>query len=104
MDDGSPDDCPKICDDCAKKDPRIIVIHQKNKGVSGARNAGLQRASGKYIMFVDSDDTMRREAVDTLLKDSLCHDADIVWAPMQNRNNNNDNEFCGAECSILKNE
>lgn len=41
VDDGSPDDCPKICDDYAKKDPRIIVIHQKNKGVSGARNAGL---------------------------------------------------------------
>lgn len=104
VDDGSPDDCPKICDDYAKKDPRIIVIHQKNKGVSGARNAGLQRASGKYIMFVDSDDTMRREAVDTLLKDSLCYDADIVWAPIQYKSDKNDDEFGRGKYTVLTNE
>ena len=56
VDDGSPDNCGKILDEYAKKDTRIIVIHQKNQGVSAARNAGLDVASGEYITFVDSDD------------------------------------------------
>ena len=56
VDDGSPDNCPRICDDYAKIDGRIIVIHQENAGVSAARNAGLDRARGEYIGFVDPDD------------------------------------------------
>lgn len=56
VDDGSPDGCPQICDAYAKKDDRIKVIHQANKGLSGARNAGLNMATGEYIAFVDSDD------------------------------------------------
>ena len=56
VDDGSPDKCPKICDKYAEKDQRITVIHQKNSGVSVARNAGLKRAQGQYIGFVDPDD------------------------------------------------
>ena len=56
VDDGSPDRCPQICDDWAKKDPRVRVIHQKNSGSSAARNAGLDIAVGDYIGFVDSDD------------------------------------------------
>ena len=56
VDDGSPDDCPQICDEYAKKDERIIVIHKPNGGLSSARNAGLEAASGEYIGFVDSDD------------------------------------------------
>lgn len=56
VDDGSPDKCPEICDEYAAKDQRIIVIHQKNSGVSAARNAGLKRAKGQYIGFVDPDD------------------------------------------------
>lgn len=56
VDDGSPDNSPKICDEYAKKDDRIIVIHKPNGGVSSARNAGLDRATGKYIGFVDPDD------------------------------------------------
>lgn len=80
VDDGSPDDCPKICDDYAKKDPRIIVIHQKNKGVSGARNTGLQNAEGDYIMFVDSDDELYSTAVEILLDDAEKYNADIISA------------------------
>ena len=53
VDDGSPDDCPKMCDGWAEKDDRIRVIHQ---GLSGARNAGIDIAQGEYITFVDSDD------------------------------------------------
>ena len=83
VDDQSPDNCPKICDDYAKKDFRIKVIHQKNKGVSGARNTGLCNASGDYIMFVDSDDELRSDAVSVLLKDSLTFGADIVVSPLK---------------------
>lgn len=56
VDDGSPDRCGEICDEYAKKDSRIIVIHQANKGVSTARNRGLDIAKGDYISFIDSDD------------------------------------------------
>lgn len=78
VDDQSPDQCPAICDAYAKKDQRIRVIHQMNKGVSGARNAGLAAASGDYYLFVDSDDELYPHAVELLLKDMEEHGADIV--------------------------
>ncbi len=56
IDDGSPDNCGKICDEYAVKDDRIVVVHKENGGLSSARNAGLEIAEGKYIGFVDSDD------------------------------------------------
>ncbi len=56
VNDGSPDKCPQICDEYAKLDNRIIVIHKKNGGLSDARNAGLQIATGEYIQFLDADD------------------------------------------------
>lgn len=56
VDDGSPDSCPQMCDEWAKKDARIKVVHKKNGGLSSARNAGLKVATGEYIGFVDSDD------------------------------------------------
>lgn len=56
VDDGSPDDCGKLCDELAKGDSRIVVIHQENKGLSGARNTGIDNAKGEYIIFIDSDD------------------------------------------------
>ena len=56
VDDGSTDNCGKICDEYTKTDNRIVVIHKKNGGLSDARNAGLDIAKGKYIAFVDSDD------------------------------------------------
>jgi glycosyltransferase involved in cell wall biosynthesis len=58
VDDGSPDNCGKICDDFKQKDPRICVVHKANGGLSSARNAGIDIASGEYIGFVDSDDTI----------------------------------------------
>ena len=56
VDDGSPDNCPQLCDQLAKKDSRIVVVHKKNGGLSSARNAGIDIARGEYIGFVDSDD------------------------------------------------
>lgn len=56
VDDGSPDRCPMICDEYAKSDVRIKVIHQKNQGQSAARNAGINASTGQYILFLDGDD------------------------------------------------
>ena len=56
VDDGSPDNCPQICDEYKKLDNRIKVVHKKNGGLSSARNAGMRVATGEYIGFVDSDD------------------------------------------------
>ena len=66
VDDESPDNCPAICDEYEKKDKRIKVIHQKNKGLSGARNSGIELATGKYIVFHDSDDTLELDAIEIL--------------------------------------
>lgn len=62
VDDGSKDKSGEICDEFAKKDNRIIVIHQENKGVNTARNAGLDIATGSYITFVDSDDWIQPDS------------------------------------------
>ena len=56
VDDGSPDNCGKICDEYAEKDSRIVVIHKENGGLSDARNAGIDTAKGEYLTFIDSDD------------------------------------------------
>lgn len=56
VDDGSPDNCGQMCDDWAKKESRIRVIHKKNGGLSSARNAGLTQIRGKFVCFIDSDD------------------------------------------------
>jgi glycosyltransferase involved in cell wall biosynthesis len=66
VDDGSPDNCPAICDQYAKKDSRIRVIHKINGGLSSARNAGLDIATGKYVSFVDSDDSISGDYIDVL--------------------------------------
>jgi len=71
VDDGSPDRCGEICDEYAKKDKRIKVIHKKNGGSSSARNAGLAIARGNYIGFVDSDDYIEPDMYENLIDTSL---------------------------------
>lgn len=62
VDDGSPDACGRIIDEYAKNDDRIVVVHQKNKGLSGARNTAYEKATGKYVMFLDGDDFLENTA------------------------------------------
>lgn len=68
VDDGSTDSCGKICDEYAKKDNRIKVIHKINGGLSDARNKGMEIAKGKYIGFVDGDDYVASDMYETLYK------------------------------------
>lgn len=66
VDDGSPDNCGKICDDYKQKDNRIKVIHKENGGLSDARNAGIDIATGRYIVFIDSDDYIHNKMIEYL--------------------------------------
>ena len=68
VDDGSPDNCPQICDQLAEAEERIRVIHKKNGGVSSARNAGIEAAWGEYLVFVDSDDFIEPLMLSRLMK------------------------------------
>jgi len=81
VDDGSPDGCPAMCDQWAGRDPRIRVVHKSNDGLSSARNAALNMASGEFITFVDSDDYI---ASDTYSKatNRMTGDIDLVEFPV----------------------
>ena len=78
VDDGSPDQCPAICDAYAGKDSRVSVIHQENKGESVARNTAMKKAAGKYILFVDSDDVILPDACEHLVQCAENYSADFV--------------------------
>ena len=66
VDDGSPDHCPAMCDEYARQDSRVKVIHQENEGLSGARNAGIDMAQGQWLAFVDSDDYLEADFLERL--------------------------------------
>lgn len=78
VDDGSPDGCPEICDNYAKMDSRIRVIHKKNGGLSSARNAGIEIMSGEYVTFVDSDDFLDKMAIESWVRLALGYGADLI--------------------------
>lgn len=78
VDDGSTDGSGALCDECARKDNRICVIHQENQGLSGARNTGLDYAAGEYVAFVDSDDFVMPVYIENLYKLLLKYHADIA--------------------------
>lgn len=80
VDDGSPDQCPQMCDEWAERDTRIKVIHQPNSGLSCARNAGIEMAAGDYITFVDSDDYLAEDTYEHVLP--LLQVNDIVEFPV----------------------
>lgn len=78
VDDGSPDKCGKMCDAFAKKDERIRVIHKPNGGLSDARNAGVPLATGKYLLFVDSDDYIELSLIEKAVNVAEKNSCDIV--------------------------
>lgn len=77
VDDGSPDNCGKICDEYAQKDHRIEVIHKSNGGLSDARNKGLEIAKGEYIGFIDSDDYIESDMYEVLYNLLKQYNADV---------------------------
>ena len=83
VDDGSKDLSGSICDKYADKDNRIIVIHKENGGLSSARNAGIEVAAGKYIMFVDADDLIHFKAIELEIAILEENDADILICPLK---------------------
>lgn len=107
VDDGSTDGSAEICDEYAKKDTRIKVIHQTNKGVSAARNSGLDNAKGEYVMFVDGDDYVEPEYVNRLYEEINSVDVDMVLCNYYYRDDegeiiNRENYSCVEEmCPFL---
>ena len=89
VDDGSPDNCGKICDEYAKIDARIKVIHKENQGLGMARNTGLEHATGDFICFLDSDDWLDSNAIETWVKYQEKYDADLVMCHYEKRDDSN---------------
>lgn len=104
VDDGSPDRCPQMCDEYARLDSRIRVIHKENGGQSSARNRGLNVASGNYIGFVDSDDYIASDMYEMLLKCINNYDADIAMCDYTRKSNTleKDKTDFETECRNIK--
>ena len=86
VDDGSPDGCPLLCDQWAKRDSRIKVIHKENGGLSSARNAGLAAVTGEWVTFVDSDDWLERHTYAAVFRELAKTDVakvDMVEFPVK---------------------
>lgn len=77
VDDGSPDNCPLMCDSWKEKDNRIKVVHKENGGLSDARNAGIPVATGEYVTFIDSDDWIESNAFEEMLEQLIVNDCDV---------------------------
>lgn len=92
VDDESPDNCPEICDEYAKQDGRIKVIHKKNGGLGYARNSGLEQATGEYIGFVDSDDYVKCDMYEKMYEAAKKYRAQVVYGGINYVNNNKINK------------
>ena len=79
MDDGSPDNCPAMCDAWAEKDSRIKVIHKENGGAASARNCALDIMSGDYLCFIDGDDYVSDNMVEKLFDSIKTNKSDIFY-------------------------
>lgn len=86
VDDGSTDECPLLCDEYARKDYRISVIHKQNGGLSDARNAGIKQAKGEYITFIDSDDAIQENTLQPLIDELIMYSyIDVIEYPVKER-------------------
>jgi glycosyltransferase involved in cell wall biosynthesis len=106
VDDGSPDNCPRMCDVWAGKDSRIRVIHKPNGGLSDARNAGLEIAQGAFIAFVDGDDFIKPDMLEKLHSAICRENADIAACGILNCEGENQTawgcrDFAGTSEQIL---
>ena len=99
VDDGSPDNCPKICDKYSQTDKRIKVIHKPNGGLSDARNAGIEIAKGDYLSFVDSDDVIHSQMIDTLMR-PLIKDNTLGMSVCRSLNFENDDELSNKTINL----
>lgn len=93
VDDGSTDNCGKMCDEYAKKDGRIKVIHKQNGGLSDARNAGIDIAQGEFIGFIDSDDYIHLQMYEILYNAIIEANADVAKCDFKDVYANDDNVF-----------
>ena len=104
VDDGSPDNCGEICDRYAGQDARIRVVHQENRGLSGARNTGTGLAEGKYITYIDSDDRIGPEYLEVLYNNAVEYRAQVsvcgyclVWEHESGQSRNGQNKKKGEQ-------
>lgn len=113
IDDGSTDGSEAVCDEYARKDDRIRVIHQENQGLSSARNTGLERVTGEYVAFVDSDDMVLPDFIETLYKLLEKYQADIALCGyvkcrsedlvcVRNELSSSDKELCMTSTQMLR--
>ena len=93
VDDGSPDNCPKLCDEYARYDTRIRVVHKQNAGLGMACNSGLEIATGEYIAFCDSDDWVEREMYNTLYHTATEENAQMVFSGINRVTENGDSSI-----------
>lgn len=100
VDDGSPDNCGKLCDELAKADERIKVIHKKNGGLSDARNVGLDISTGDLIGFVDSDDYIDKDFYEILVGNIMKYNADVSCCRYTNVWENGKSEKVGNDGNI----
>ncbi len=90
VDDGSPDNCPMLCDELAGLDKRIEVIHKENGGLSSARNAALDIVKGEYVTFIDSDDLIKSDMISDMYDVAVKEGCDIVQTGMIMTEDEND--------------
>lgn len=105
VDDGSPDNCGRICDEYAAKDKRVIVIHKKNAGVSAARNSGLEVASGEFVGFVDSDDYVAATMFEDMYRQAVLADAEMAMCQFSITDGATDqlvHRFSGDDFNVLR--
>jgi len=101
VDDGSPDNSPKICDKYAAYDNRIKVIHKENGGLSDARNEGIKKAQGDYLIFVDSDDKLASDKIFSELVEFITEkNSDIIYCSSVTRFNNDTNNYSFEKTNI----
>ena len=102
VDDGSPDKCPKMCEEYAQKDCRIKVIHKKNAGLGYARNSGLEVATGEFVAFIDSDDYVDTSMFEILYKEAVKTHADAVFCAYRIHDKNRDGEILFSKKKLLQ--